>query len=1000
MWLNGSRLLLASTAISTIALFSSLAHAQDRPTTESAAKVDAAKSDDEVAVEEVVVTGTNIRGTKPVGSPALVITREEIQQSGMTSAADLLRAIPQFQNSSALTDQPRSDSPVGSNPVTGGGDFFQNQTSGNALDLRGLGQNATLILVDGRRQLAGGTTTSFTEVNRIPLAAIERIEIITDGASAIYGSDAVGGVVNYITRKDYRGGEVSARYVTNDYYVTRGYAATAGMSWAKFAGGNLLISLDREERNRMSYAATPRIGTDLRRYGGNNNLLSQATPAPSGPGYFYGPTTTCPPGTIFIGFLGQCVNLATFATSGFLNAYFDLPAGVTGAPSSATPALPIGAQPLNIRNTDALRDYLGKLERNSANLYVTQNLTDDLSLYYQGSYTERETESRRYGPVSVSVARISPFYPTAPLPGVTPNGTLTVPVGADALTRSTDKSSSHTLGFRAELPFEWSSEGYVSIANSETCGACTISPATNSPSATVLSYLASTGQYNPFTGVIPDDIRAIATPSGRLGDQAEAESTDLALRFNGPLFKIPGGEVKFAFGAQYSELENNYQLIRDVYSCPTVVAPGPNNPPCSVQALRDDVRSGSASRDITALYGELFVPIIGADNALPFVRRLDLSLAVRYEEYSDFGDTTNPRVGLAWEPIEGLTVRSAYSTAFRAPNLIELSASTLPLYLEGALRNNTGNTAYGPLNGAINAVILGGANPSLGPEESTNFSAGFDWRPKFASGLKLSTNYYKIDYTDKITTLPVFNYLSSAANGVTYANFITRFTQPSTCVQTDPSTWSPILQAVMTDIPVLNTGNICNANTILDGRWVNAASVVQEGIDFEATHEWNTEYGLFTVGGSFTKILKIEEENVPGIKTTPEPLNRIFYPIDFRARAQLSWAQGPWNINFLVNYTPSYLNDAPITLLNPRPQPAGAPLPVSKVPSWTTVDFGVTYRFEGGDQLWNKGVRLSLNVQNVTDDEPPVVLNQSASFDARAHNIYGRIWTFQATKSF
>lgn len=202
---------------------SALALALSLTTLAGQAKAQTAKEEDKTAEQadgdkapkdaDIIVTGTNIRGVAPVGATPSVVTRQAIEESGMSQAADILRLLPQVQNNSAFSDQPLQANPNG---IQQGAFTTNNETRGSGIDLRGLGPNATLILVDGRRQLATGTRESFVEANRVPPSALERVDVITDGASAIYGSDAVAGVVNYITRKDFEGLELGGRYTFND----------------------------------------------------------------------------------------------------------------------------------------------------------------------------------------------------------------------------------------------------------------------------------------------------------------------------------------------------------------------------------------------------------------------------------------------------------------------------------------------------------------------------------------------------------------------------------------------------------------------------------------------------------------------------------------------------------------------------------------------------------------------------------------------------------------
>jgi hypothetical protein len=197
-------------------------------------------------------------------------------------------------------------------------------------------------------------------------------------------------------------------------------------------------------------------------------------------------------------------------------------------------------------------------------------------------------------------------------------------------------------------------------------------------------------------------------------------------------------------------------------------------------------------------------------------------------------------------------------------------------------------------------------------------------------------------------------------------------------------------------------GDICRVQTILDGRWQNAASVVQTGLDFNASYTWAMGSNNFSLGVNFTKIFSLKERlTALGPMTTPDPINRIYMPLDFRARANVRWSRGPFSANVAINYTPGYLNDVGFIQIFQPPTANAAALPPSRVPSWVTADLSLGYRFKNEGVL--SGTRLGLNIQNVTDADAPIVLSGQSlntSYDGRVHNPYGRTFNFQVTKAF
>lgn len=978
-----------------LAPLTSTAYAQVRDQdTQSAA-------DDSENDKEIIVTGTNIRGVAPVGSSATSISRQDIERSGQTQISDLLRTLPQVQTNSNFTDTPQLDGP-NANAFTGGGAFFTNQTRGNATDLRGLGPAATLTLIDGRRQLATGTTSSFVETNRLPMAAIDHIEVISDGASAIYGSDAVSGVINYITRKDYEGLEATGRYTTNKSYDTWGFGVTAGTKW-NLAGrpGNIIVSYDYDHRERMTYGDNRRTRADQTPYGGSNALYSTGV-MPAGPGYYL--FNACATGTTFLAFLpapNQCIDLRPgggFAQSAVVVNYANIAAGLTGVPTSGVYSTSL---PSNVQSND-IRTFLPENQRHGLNVSLRQEITDWLDIYYQFTGSLRLTDNITYGTSPVTISRGDPFFPTSVVPASVPE--VQVPLqNYRTHTRSRDEQYSNTFGLRVDLQQDWQAEAYGSW--SDAIFKSDDGQAKNKqPETAALNRLIKLGQYNPFLGLpIPQNVLDQSTlTTDYANTSAKATSSDYVIKLNGPLFDIAGGPVRTAVGFERLEMSNRYQLFFTGVSCPTDLTK-----PCTLSPQRESTRSGNASRWVNAVFGEVYVPFVGPENERPLLRRLALDLAVRAERYSDFGTTVNPKVGVTWGLFDGFSLRGSWGKAFRAPNLTEISASTLPVFVVGSQTNLTGNPAYGPPPPSSPAtLIVGGANPDLGPERATNWSVGFDFKGTDAvSGLTVSGTYYNIHYKDKIVSLPVSTFLANAQNAVVYAPYLTPVRPVAGCDPLRPETYAPAVREVLRVPPVTSIGGtVCNTELIIDARWQNAASVFQDGIDFNFAYRFDVGgAGTFNVGANMTKILRLHEELIKGRRTTPDPVDRIFNPISFRARGNLGWARGPFNAGLTINYTPGYLNDVGFTQVNPPPGGVGPAVPPVRIHSWTTADLNLSVDL-GRDHPHGplSGLRLNINVQNVTDSDPPVVLTGTSfnsSYDARLANPYGRIFVFQVTKA-
>jgi iron complex outermembrane recepter protein len=482
---------------------------------------------------------------------------------------------------------------------------------------------------------------------------------------------------------------------------------------------------------------------------------------------------------------------------------------------------------------------------------------------------------------------------------------------------------------------------------------------------------------------------------------------DTVLKFDGPLFDVPAGAVKMAVGAQYTELNNKVQ--NGAHRSPTFIGqtPGFGAPDIFVWDAGSDT-----TRYQKAGFVELFVPAIAPEQEVPMMRALNFSGAVRHDDYSDAGSTTNPKLGFTWELVRGFSLRGSWGTSFRAPNIPEMDNGVFSVAapLAGSvITNNSGDPTLLPAGS--NVVIRIGGNPELEPEEGETWSLGFDWSPEFLTGLRVATTYYRVEYESRIVAPPWAQFLASPRNRQSYAPFITQLSQVAACNRNDRSTWHPALRDVYENPPIdhLRRGflygieawnnpniDICNVSLILDGRNINAASTLQDGIDLQLGYSFAALGSFWNAGLVGSRILTNEQTFIAGA-FTEDILDRINFPVDLRARASLTWARAGWNASLFGNYVDGYRNDVP-------PNVGGVPQRPSDVPSWTTWDMSVGYSVPEGTSAFLDGIRAIVNVQNMFDREPPTVLIASGggavAMDARNHNPFGRIFQFSLTKRF
>jgi iron complex outermembrane receptor protein len=944
-------------------------------------------------LEEVVVTatGTNISGVAPVGSETLTISRDEMLQLGADNVADVVRTLPQVQNLGF--DEAARDGNAVATP---------NPTRGTSINLRGIGQSATLVLVDGHRLTPAGTAAAFLEAIQVPFAAIERIEVIADGASAVYGSDAISGVVNYVLRKDLDGVELSGRYSTNSYGDDWTGSLTGGTNWQGFGflgRGNVIASYEHVRQNNINRSDLPWYRQDLRGLGGLDNRINNNNATPSAAGNIVVAGTT--PNTAL-------PRAGTWQ-------YYALPAGTNGVGLSFAN---LAVNQPNLVDRSDFEDYLPRTERNHVTLLANQDIGASWNVYYEGFWAKRDTVTRTFysqnanANLTVTLPTTSPWY-IAGIPGtagqpltVQYNMLAHVPVGTVFLNETPEETFSHTAGIRGKLPGEWNADLYYTYGSVENCGVCYLDFFVNADQGNALQRAVSNGLINPLsterlTQAQWDLIRGsnIQTSQNRLNDTV--------IKFDGPLFSLPGGRVRAAIGAEYAHQVNRLQ--NGAQRAPAPFPPPPAGTPDTFlwDAQVDEPRYQSAA------FTELYVPIVGNDNAKPFMRSLSLSAAFRYDKYSDFGSTTNPKVGFTWELTDELALRGSWGTSFRAPWLTEMNNGIFSVAFSFPTFNGSGDPSIPTTNGQTQALFLIGGNPDLEAEEGETWSAGFDWKPLFADGLKVSGTYYRITYDSRITAPAIFGMINSPQNRAAYANLIHPIAANPNCVQGNPATYDPALVAALsepnlpgqTPLPGFNGRsylygtegllflNLCSVGVILDAQNTNAAATMQDGVDVMLSYSFDALSSFWNVGFSASKILTNEEQIVSGTAMN-DVLDRIGRPNDLRARANINWGRGSWNAMLSANYVDSYLNDRPIVVNN-------VPLPQSEVPTWTTVDLNVGYSVPQ-NAGWSalEGVRVGATIQNLLDRDPPTVLSGTTGNDAQMHNPLGRIWQFSVTKRF
>lgn len=757
-------------------------------------------------LDEVTVTGTYLRGTVPVGSPVLVYSREAIDESGAATIGEFARQIPEnFSGADSLTSGLGGASQEAIFDQTDGNVF-----GGAAFNLNGIGPTATLTLLDGQRLAPAGVSGSFVDVSLIPLSAVERIEILPDGASAIYGSDAVAGVVNIITRKDFQGASTNVRYG----------AATAG--------------------------------------GANEVTASQL--------------------------LGK-----SWSTGNVMMAYeYD---GQGGLDASRRNFIPDQGGPYSI---------VPSTWRNSLLVSGRQDIGDGTSVSGDATYSTRRSHSE----FTILPTGESDLY--------------------DNRERATQSGVSITL--RRALVRDWSLDVTGSYSRLQQ----------------TRSGLAA---FDFGGGLNIADTSVVRTNTSLAG-------VDLLLQ--GSLLKLPGGDLKAAVGA-------SFQGERFVNDTATM---GTDN----VEEPEDDFR-----RHVVSVYGELVLPIVGTSNSVTLVHRLAVSLAARKDHYSDFGSSTNPKFGVVWSPVSGITLRASYGSSYRAPLLSQVASPVI--YVAEEFPDPASAT------GLTDTLYINGGNRGLRPERSRSFSVGPDIE---VDGFSAGATYFHTHYTDRVGTPPVASLLTVLVDPVD-APFVTRSPSPAFV---DAAFNSPGFQG---DYAGLGPSGVA---AVFDARDTNLAATTQSSVDFRVA------YRVVGATGVWTPSIAADRQIQNRLKASPtggivELLDLYGEPVRWKAHGGVSWTKGPYGGAVTLNYVSRY--DDQFTT------------PYSAISSWTTADIHLSYRTPDtvGFGLF-RGVTVALTVENLTDEKPPYVAIPLAAtggappipYDPANASPIGRLLMLQVNKQW
>jgi iron complex outermembrane recepter protein len=897
-------------SVAALALAPALAIAQNTSDEENG------EADDDV----IIVTGTLLRGSAPVGQTVITAGPEKAQAQGATTANEILATIPQVTN--LFVTVPTSRLGIAANQIQIVRPNLRNlseETGSSA---------STLVLVDGHRLAGAGVTQSSLDPDIIPQAALERVEVVTDGGSATYGADAVGGVINFITRKRYDGVKVDARYGFADDYWTFDANALVGKDWGtgslyaaySFQKNDALFGRDRDFIKAIDYTTGVPLGR------------------------------SCDPGNVVL----RTFNFQTFR--------FD----------SVSYALP-GLAPNTFNACDATDTdtIVPEAVRHSALVGLHQELNDRITVDLKAFYGKRT--SRSFGVIrgEATVTPTNAFYipiPTSPTASQTVQYTFEPVLGRDNVSSS---SGYEEWGANAEFTFQLSDRWELrTLFNYSQSYSFFYNVGANQTLLTAAGSASNPQQavnfYNPAATPNLDVIRAIA--NSEIAGQSKDRLLNLRGIFSGTLFDLPGGEVGVAAGYEY--LHEGFQSR--------------SAPPAQPRGAIENVAYTHYRRRVHSVFGEVQVPLFGEGNRTGGLYSLVVSGSVRYDHFSDFGSTVNPKVGVNYKPVDWLTLRGNYSTSFNAPSAVAQLASL----------NNT--LTFFPLNAFVRpgdvpnvtgTVALQGSQANLRPQTATTWSIGADIEPPFIPGLRGSITYYNVDFRD-ILTIPnpspqIFtnfpDNVQTNVDGVTVAQL-----QALIPLAPNGATVIPATITARCPTPNVPTSN-CAVYEIVNFLVGNYGQLKVRGIDFNVNYRHPTSFG--GIDASVSGNYQLERTGQLGPGATPTDNLQFGTP---RLTMQTTLGADVGNLRGQVtwNHVAGY---------DIQPLPSGQ----TEVDAFNVINLFLRYRVPG-ETLLTKDLAFTLNINNVFDVDPPLL--QSAGFGGNGYPqsqfTLGRLIMFGVSKEF
>jgi len=839
--------------------------------------------------QKLTIVGSHIQRSDMEGpSPVASLSAEDIALTGVTDVIGLFSKLP-------ISGQGTFSTQANSSDDTANG--------GSSVSLRGLGADSTLILVNGRRvsvsPFAKNIDTAFVDINNIPVNAIERIDILKDGASAIYGSDAIAGVINIVLKDDFEGVEISGKAGTTA--DGGGEETNLSILWGNVTEtSSHTFILDYFNREEILYAD--------RDYSRSAN---QAALRPGDPLAVDFRSSSGIPGTIALASDPTVRVPDTFGND-------------VCAPED-----------IDTANNLCRYDYAPHMtmipatERFSFNYMGKRELSDNVTLFTELNGQNARTIVKGAGSPSFNELFMDGNNPNHPFAGDPASPFFqqdltmrrrTVEIGNRKKVVDTNYYRT-VIGLEGEWD-EWNWETAVSFIRNHSVER----GVDGFPNIIRMQESIDNGSYNPFepSQNSQDVLDYIETQTTRVGKSTN-KSFDATI--SGPIASMDAGDVMLAVGFEYRE-----ESISD----------NPDDQFLRGEVFGTEATQANGSRDNTSIYAEL---------ALPLTETFEAQLAVRSEDYSDFGSTTNPKVAFRWTPTDNMVLRGSYGTAFRAPSLHQLGLGRTdesPNLVDTVRCNAVGNVNNACVPQEYTAVFSG--NPDLGPEESTSYNFGLVY--DFSEDFSLSVDYYNYEIEDIIDSDTQF----------VFSNF-----------GADPN--------VVERLPSADPNDPGEVVRIFDS-FQNIGDLNTSGLDFDVRYKLTTDMGDFNFGYILNWVLEYEDLRPDG--NGGQRVNRQegdFEQPEMRWTLSGGWSRNDHSAYVALNFIDEFKGDA------------DAGFGDETIDSMLTVD--ASYSFNGFENT-----TITVGATNLFNEEPPYSHADFMGFVPSTHSGQGRFSYVRATYRF